>query len=110
MKSPLLRLGAFLFALFHIYCNVFASISELWLSAVHFGGFGAICLLMTNENELVQKDRLRYWFNVLLAVLTVATSAYLILFETALYEREAEYIFSDFLFSLLAIGLAIELT
>lgn len=110
MKSPLLRLAAFLFALFHIYCNVFASISELWLSAVHFGGFGALCLLMANETEEVQAHKLRYWSNVVLAVLTVATTAYIILFETALYEREAEYIFSDYLFSILAIGLAIELT
>lgn len=110
MKSPALRLAAFLFALFHIYCNVFASISELWLSAIHFGGFGALCLLMANENEAVQKNRVAWWTNVVLAVLTVATAAYLILFETALYAREAEYIASDYVFSLLAVGLAIELT
>ncbi|MFM1895516.1 MAG: hypothetical protein RLZZ385_590 [Pseudomonadota bacterium] len=110
MKSPALRFGAFAFALFHIYCNVFASISELWLSAIHFGGFGAICALLANEDESVRKQPLRYWTNVALALLAVAVAAYLMLFETALYEREAEYIASDYVFSVLAILLAIEFT
>ncbi len=110
MNSPALRFGAFLFALFHIYCNVFASISELWLSAIHFGGFVALCAFMENEREEVKRHRFRYWLNVGLAALGMAVTAYLILFETALYEREAEYIFSDYLFSLIAVGLAIEFT
>jgi len=110
MKSPLLRVSAFLFALFHVYCNVFASISELWLSAIHFGGFGALCALLANETAEVQKQKWRYWTNVLLAVLSVSVSAYLILFENALYAREAEYILSDYIFSLIAIFLAIEFT
>ena len=110
MNSPALRFGAFCFALFHIYCNVFASISELWLSAVHFGGFVAICAFMANEDEKVKKHSLRYWGNVLLALLGIAVTVYLIAFETALYEREAEYILSDYVFSLIAVGLAIEFT
>ncbi len=110
MNSPLLKFAAFLFALFHIYCNVFASISELWLSAIHFGGFGAICVLMANETEEVKKNKFRYWTNVLLAVLSVSVAAYLILFETALYEREAEFILSDYIFSTIAVVLAIEFT
>lgn len=110
MNSPALRLGAFLFALFHIYSNVFASISELWLSAIHFGGFVAICAFMANEREGVSRHSWQYWSNVALAVLGMAVTVYLILFETALYDREAEYIVSDYLFSLIAIGLAIEFT
>ncbi len=110
MKSPYLKAGVFLFALFHIYCNVFASISELWLSAVHFGGFGAICALMANETEAVKKNHLQYWTNVVLALLSMGVAAYLILFEAALYEREAEYIVSDYVVSLIAIGLAMEFT
>jgi TRAP transporter 4TM/12TM fusion protein len=110
MKSPLLRVGAFLFALFHIYCNVFASISELWLSAIHFGGFVAICAFMTNERAAIPRWRLQYCLNVILALLGIAVTAYLIVFETPLYEREAEYIVSDYVFSLLAVGLAIEFT
>ena len=110
MNSVYLRWAAFLFALFHIYCNVFASISELWLSAIHFGGFCAICAFMANESENVARYSLSYWINITLAVTAVFTSTYLILFENALYARETEYILSDYFFSLVAIGLAIEFT
>ena len=110
MKSNYLRWAAFFFALFHIYCNVFASISELWLSAIHFGGFCALCALISNESPTVQSKSATYWINILLAITAVSTSTYLILFENALYARETEYILSDYIFSLVAIGLAIEFT
>lgn len=110
MKSNYLRWAAFLFALFHIYCNVFASISELWLSAIHFGGFCAICALMANESKDVRRGSFSFWINIALAVAAVATSTYLILFENALYARETEYILSDYIFSIMAVGLAIEFT
>ena len=110
MKSKYLRWAAFFFALFHIYCNVFASISELWLSAIHFGGFCAICAFMANESDKITRKSISYWVNVALAITAVLTSAYLILFENALYARETEYILSDYVFSIIAIGLAIEFT
>lgn len=110
MKSPYLRWGAFFFALFHIYCNVFASISELWLSAIHFGGFCAICALMANESSAVIRFSPRFWGNVALAITAIATSTYLVVFENALYARETEYILSDYVFSIVAILLAIEFT
>ena len=110
MKSVYLRWAAFAFALFHIYCNVFASISELWLSAIHFGGFCAICALMANESDGVENKSIKFWLNVSLALVALATSSYLILFENALYARETEFIMSDYIFALLAVGLAIEFT
>ena len=110
MKSTYLKWTAFFFALFHIYCNVFASISELWLSAVHFGGFCAICALMNNEAQELSNRSISYWINIALAGTAILTSAYLILFEDALYARETEYILSDYVFSMIAIGLAIEFT
>ena len=110
MKSPYLRWAAFIFALFHIYSNVFASISELWLSAIHFGGFSAICALTVNESRGVRQFTTRYWVNIALAITAAITSAYLVLFENALYARETEYILSDYVFSILGLGLAIEFT
>jgi TRAP transporter 4TM/12TM fusion protein len=111
MNASLVRWGAFLFGVFHIYVNVFASLSELWFSAIHFGGFGALCALSfhnpagytpgkTPENAL----------RVLLAALSVAAAAYLILFENALYARETEFVLADYIFSGLAVLLAIEFT
>lgn len=110
MKSPLMRWAAFLFAVFHIYCNVFASISELWLAAIHFGGFCAICALMANEQEDVSRSSPTYYINIGLALLALSTTTYLILFEDALYARETEFILSDYIFALIAVGLAIEFT
>lgn len=110
MNSVLLRWAAFFFALFHIYCNVFASISELWLSTIHFGGFVAISALMGNESADISRRSPSYWINIGLALVAVATSGYLILFENALYARETEYILSDYVFSIVAIGLAVEFT
>ena len=110
MKSTYLKWAAFFFALFHIYCNVFASISELWLSAIHFGGFCAICALMNNEAQELSNRSISYWINIALAGAAILTSAYLMLFENALYARETEYILSDYVFSMIAIGLAIEFT
>lgn len=110
MKSPLMRWAAFLFAVFHIYCNVFASISELWLAAIHFGGFCAICALMENEQEDVSRNSPTYYINIGLALLALSTTTYLILFEDALYARETEFILSDYIFALIAVGLAIEFT
>ena len=65
----------FFFALFHIYCNVFASISELWLSAIHFGGFCAICALMSNENEELDSKSIKYWINIALAGIAILTTS-----------------------------------
>jgi TRAP transporter 4TM/12TM fusion protein len=111
MNSPLVRLSAFLFGMFHIYTNVFASISELWFSAIHFGGFAALCALSFHDPAAYEPRRTsaNAW-RLVLAVLSVAVAAYLILFEDALYARETEFMLADYLFASLAILLAIEIT
>ena len=108
MKSPMLRWGAFLFGLFHVYTNMFASLSELWFAAIHFGGFCALFAL--GNNERAGLSRLQRSINIALAVLAVLVPAYLILFEDALYARESEFIATDYLVSGVAVLLAIELT
>lgn len=109
MKDRMLRGAAILFALFHVYNNWFTAVSELWFAAIHFGGFGALCALAFHrEKGSVNESRLGMAVDWLLALLAIAVAAYLILFEEALYARESEFIASDFLFSTLAILLAIE--
>ncbi|MCB1648600.1 MAG: TRAP transporter fused permease subunit [Pseudomonadales bacterium] len=112
MKSPLLRWGAFLFALFHVYTNLFASLSELWFAAIHFGGFCALCALSANERLRadVPRAKLQHALNILFAILAIGVPVYLVLFENALYAREAEFIWSDYLVSAIAVMLAIEFT
>ncbi len=111
MKAKLLKWLAVLFAVFHIYNNWFTAVSELWFAAIHFGGFGALCALAFHKPE--QDDRrhvLWGWVDILLAILSVGIAVYLILFENALYAREAEFILADYLFAGAAVLLAIEFT
>lgn len=109
MSSRLVSWAAFLFGLLHVYVNVFATISELWLAAIHFGGFGAFCALSFHAapGAAGRGGRLA---RATLALAALAVPAYLILFEDALYERGTEFIASDFVVATLAIALAIELT
>ncbi|MGQ9426197.1 TRAP transporter permease [Gilvimarinus sp. F26214L] len=116
MNSTAIKWAAFLFALLHVYSNVFASLSELWFSAIHFGGFAALCALGFHKAPPAvgvqghPSGGLERLTNILLAILALAVPAYLILFENALYAREAEFIGSDYLMSALAVLLAMEFT
>lgn len=112
MNSPMLRWAAFLFAVFHVYTNLFAALSELWFAAIHFGGFCALCAFSANESMPADQSgrKFKYGLNIALAILALAVPVYLILFENALYAREAEFIFSDYIVSAMAVLLAIEFT
>ena len=109
MKANVLKWLAVLFALFHVYNNWFTAVSELWFAAIHFGGFGALCALTFHKAEQDKRQNVvRELMDSLLAVLSIAIAVYLILFEDALYEREAEFILTDYVFAAVAVLLAIE--
>ncbi|GAB1263766.1 TRAP transporter permease [Aurantivibrio infirmus] len=117
MNNNILKWGAFLFALFHIYNNLFLSISGLWFSAIHFGGFGVLCALNFHKGPHAESSEPKPKSNFLtkltrisIALLAVSIPVYIILFENALYAREADFILSDYIFSGIAILLAIEFT
>ena len=111
MKASVLKWLAVLFALFHVYNNWLTAVSELWFAAIHFGGFGALCALSFHKPEQDgQRPRWRASLDILLAILAAGVPVYLILFENALYEREAEFILTDYLVAGTAILLAIEFT
>lgn len=111
MTDRLIKWAALLFTLFHVYNNWFTAVSELWFAAIHFGGFGALCALGFHQRRGDAGTSRRVSpFSWLLVVLALAVTAYLVLFEDALYARESEFITSDFVFGALAIVLAIEFT
>jgi len=111
VKASVLKWLAVLFALFHVYNNWLTAVSELWFAAIHFGGFGALCALSFHKPEQDgQRPRWRASLDILLAILAAGVPVYLILFENALYEREAEFILTDYLVAGTAILLAIEFT
>ena len=106
MTGRLLRAAAIAFALFHVYNNWFTAVSELWFAAIHFGGFGALCALSFHRDA--ERRGLAFAVDCLLALTAIAVAAYLVLFEEALYAREAEFIRSDYVAAGAAILLAIE--
>ena len=111
MKDRFLSLAAIAFALFHVFNNLFTVVSELWFAAIHFGGFGALCALSFHKPGSARADDLSAKVvGVGLAALSVATAAYLILFEDALYARDASFAGGDFVFASVAVLLAIEFT
>jgi TRAP transporter 4TM/12TM fusion protein len=109
VNGSLLKWGAVLFALFHVYNNLFTAVSELWFAAIHFGGFGALCALGFHHSHAnSEQDTPGKVGNLLLALLSIAVASYLILFEDALYAREAEFILPDYLFAAASVLLAME--
>ncbi|MDA0678954.1 MAG: TRAP transporter fused permease subunit [Proteobacteria bacterium] len=111
MTRSLVRWAAVLFALFHVYNNLFNAVSELWFAAIHFGGFGALCALSFHQPKSSQgRVSFRAVGNVFLALLSISVAVYLILFENALYARESEFIPADYFFAGASVLLAMELT
>lgn len=111
MTTPLLRWAAFLFALFHLYANVFATIPELWFSGIHFGGFVVLCALAGNQTIEGRRPLLPVRIvNICLAILAVMVTAYMIVLEDALYARETDFIWIDYLMTGTAVLLAMEFT
>lgn len=99
-----------LFALAHIYFNTLGTLSELWVSAIHFSGFALICALMV---PLSKKRANAGWvigLDLLIGAIAVGTTFYLILFEDALYERGVHFITSDWVVAVVAILVALEMT
>jgi len=96
-------------ALFHIWANTFGNISDLWRNSLHLGLLGFLGFIQYP----VFKEKRRKCFIVtrlVPALLIFSTSIYLILFENALHARNEVPVFSDLIFSAVAIILALELT
>jgi TRAP transporter 4TM/12TM fusion protein len=109
MSKSLVKWAAVVFALFHVYNNLFTAVSELWFSAIHFGGFGALCALSFHQADNPgARITARDFGNALLALLSVSVAVYLVLFENALYARESEFVASDYIFAGTSVLLAME--
>jgi len=100
-----------LFSLAHIYFNTLGTWSELYVSAVHFGGFALICALMVPgiKRPGAVQSRAVLALDILVGLAAIACALYLIAFEDALYDRGVEFVASDWFFSSLAVLLALEM-
>ncbi|MFT6915329.1 MAG: TRAP transporter 4TM/12TM fusion protein [Motiliproteus sp.] len=99
-----------IFALAHIYFNTLGTLSGLWVSAIHFGGFALICALMVPIQKTPRSPKLALALDLIIGLTAVGCTLYLILFEDALYARGVTFIASDWVASILAILVALELT
>ncbi|WP_163830865.1 TRAP transporter permease [Spartinivicinus ruber] len=102
---------AIVLSITHIYFNTFSTLSGLWISAIHFAGFGLLCILtvpiVKNVDNSVSGWRI---VDIFLAGIVVMSAAYLILFEDQLYARGVELSQWDWWVSLATIAAALELT
>lgn len=92
--------------LFHIWANTLGLVRELVLAAVHWGGFAFLCALLIPARR--RDGRLVLAFDLGLGLLALACAAYVILAVDPLYERGVTFVWSDWLFSALAVVLALE--
>ena len=99
-----------LVALSHIYFNTLGTLSELWLSALHFGMFGFLCAVVYHKRRQRPgyKNTVSLLFNGSLAFLSLAVVAHLMLNESALYERGVTFTAMDWVAAILAILLVTE--
>lgn len=102
-RNPVYWLGVVI-ALAHIWINTLGAWPELYTSAFHFGGFALLYALLPSRTG----ERTPSAVGVAAGVAALACALYLILAEDALYERGVRFNAADWVFSVLAIALAIE--
>ncbi len=96
-------------ATLHIWFNTLATLPELWVSATHFAGFAVICALWYPAHSSLKRSKLALAADILLAVVAVACLIYIPLAEDALYDRGVTFVTGDWIFSILAILVVLEL-
>ncbi|WP_245543171.1 TRAP transporter permease [Oceanospirillum maris] len=99
-----------LVAISHIYFNTLGNMSELWLSAMHFGMFGFLCALLyrTGKHHTGISKMIHWGGNILLGILSLGVVGYLMLEESDLYARGVTFISSDWIAATLAVVLVVE--
>ncbi len=103
---------ALLASVSHLYFNTIGNVPDLWVAALHFGLFGALCFLTTPSipNRQNRWAGLGFVIDAFLAGLVLACAIYLIFAEDALYERGVKLNTLDWFFAVTAVVLAIDLT
>ncbi|PHQ16382.1 TRAP transporter permease [Marinobacter profundi] len=101
---------AIITSLSHLYFNTLSTLSELWISALHFGMFGLLCALTTPlfRGGSAGSKRLVLGVDIFLGLAALACACYLILFEDALYQRGVNFSTADWVVSVTAVVLVLE--
>ena len=96
-------------AIFHIWANTLGNLSDLWRNCLHFGLLGFLGFVIYPGVKKIRLNKPFLVIDLLLGFVLISSSAYLILFEEALHQRNEVPIVFDLIFAALAIILAIEL-
>ncbi len=98
------------FSVAHIYFNTLATLPELWTSAIHWGGFAFLCALTVPMAAGLQRRAPgpALVIDLCIGVAAMACAVYVILAFDPLYDRGVRFIASDWVFSILAVALALE--
>jgi TRAP transporter 4TM/12TM fusion protein len=97
---------AILISLFHFYVNIWGGISDLWFNSAHFALLASLGFLSYEASKNENKISI---MNLIFAILSLVTFAYMVLFEESLYEvASGQMRTSDIIVACLTIALAIE--
>ena len=98
---------AILISLFHFVVNIWGGISDLWFNSAHFALLASLGFLGYESSKGDDKISI---FNILFAILSLATFVYMVMFEESLYAvAKGQMRISDIIVVCLTIALAIEL-
>ena len=106
--QPLIYGLAIIISLFHLWVNTFGTIGEFWRNSLHLGMLGAIGFLIYPLRPKSSTS----WSTIIdlgLSTLMLLSSAYFILVENALIERNLELTVIDSVVGIIAIILTLEL-
>ncbi|MDP2620499.1 MAG: TRAP transporter fused permease subunit [Hyphomicrobiales bacterium] len=99
-------------SLVHIYLNTLGTLSELWFSAIHFASFGFLAALIYPLARARRPGAVGAIaaVDVALGLIVVASVAAFFIGENAFYERGSYFVTRDWIFSILAVLMCVELT
>ncbi len=101
---------AALVSVMHISVNTWLVWPDLWVSVMHFAGFGLLALWMLPVAGMTGRHRrIGRWLDGLAAVLLVAACLAIVIFEQALYDRGLVFSTLDWVACLVVVALAIEM-
>ncbi|MEH0022839.1 MAG: TRAP transporter fused permease subunit [Desulfobacter sp.] len=109
-EKTLLVLGAAI-ALVHIYFNTIGILPGLWRNAIHFAGFALMCPLLYPLAGKQNRNRpVFFGLDILLGILAAISAIYMVGMEDAIYDRGVRMILPEWIFGVILILAAIELT
>ncbi|WP_206932682.1 TRAP transporter fused permease subunit [Roseococcus thiosulfatophilus] len=110
LVARFLFVAGILLSAWHIWLNTFGVMSELRASVIHFAGFAVIGALawpiMRGEGT---RGRLALAIDIVIALMAVGCAIYLITGEVAFYARASEFLWYDWVFTIAAPLIALEL-